>query len=257
MLLRRALNEAVARFHQAGAGDCLDEMIVLGHSQGGLLTKLTAVDSGNVLWDAYFKKPFDDVPIRPEMKTVLKEMAFLKPLPYVKRVLFISTPHRGSFLAGPQFVRRLAARLIRLPREALQFSAERAKLKRYIRPEARIGRSLTSIDNMSPGDPFIEASAQLDVVPGIPSHSIISLLPGESEATGDDGVVKYSSAHLSWTDSELVVPSGHSVLGNPIAIEEVRRILLLHAEETSCEVARQREIAYPGMPLVDEETPSQ
>jgi hypothetical protein len=45
---------------------------------------------------------------------------------------------------------------------------------------------------------------------------------------GDDGVVKYSSAHLAGVESELVVRSGHSCQGNPATIEEVRRILLEH-----------------------------
>ena len=47
-----------------------------------------------------------------------------------------------------------------------------------------------------------------------------------------DGVVRFESAHLDWVASELVVPrSGHSVQRNPIAIEEVRRILVEHADQ--------------------------
>ena len=46
---------------------------------------------------------------------------------------------------------------------------------------------------------------------------------------GDDGVVKYDSAHLDGVESELIVQSGHSTQGNPHTIEEVRRILRLHA----------------------------
>ncbi len=48
---------------------------------------------------------------------------------------------------------------------------------------------------------------------------------------GDDGVVKYTSAHIDGVDSELVVRSGHSLQQHPHTIEEVRRILLLHAAE--------------------------
>ena len=43
---------------------------------------------------------------------------------------------------------------------------------------------------------------------------------------GDDGVVKYESAHIDGAESELVVRSGHSTQSNPVTIEEVRRILL-------------------------------
>ena len=46
--------------------------------------------------------------------------------------------------------------------------------------------------------------------------------------TGDDGIVKYESAHIEGVESELVVHFGHSVQSHPQAIEEVRRILLLH-----------------------------
>ena len=46
---------------------------------------------------------------------------------------------------------------------------------------------------------------------------------------GDDGVVEYKSAHIDGVKSELVVRSSHSTQGNPHTIEEVRRILLLHA----------------------------
>jgi len=45
---------------------------------------------------------------------------------------------------------------------------------------------------------------------------------------GNDGVVKYTSAHVEYVDSEFVVRSGHGCQGNPRTIEEVRRILLEH-----------------------------
>ena len=43
---------------------------------------------------------------------------------------------------------------------------------------------------------------------------------------GADGVVKYTSAHVDYAESEFIVRSGHSCQGNPLTIEEVRRILL-------------------------------
>ncbi len=255
MLLRRALNEAVDRMRQAGGGPCLDHMVVLGHSQGGLLTKLTSVETGSAFWDTYFNKPIEEVPLRPEMEATYKEMAFLAPLPYVRRVVFLATPHRGSFLAGPQIVRRLAARLIQLPREIIELGADQIRLSRYLRPENRLGRVPTSIDNMSPNDPFIRTSSELTIVPEVKAHSIVALMPGDTKDGGSDGVVKYSSAHIEGVESEVIVPDWHSVLGNPIAIEEVRRILLLHASNNPCAGIRQREIAYPGdsdPPLIEE-----
>ena len=63
---------------------------------------------------------------------------------------------------------------------------------------------------------------------GVVSHSIISVDGDGPAEDGDDGVVEYESAHVDFTDFELVVNSGHSCQDNPHTIGEVRRILLEH-----------------------------
>jgi hypothetical protein len=88
----------------------------------------------------------------------------------------------------------------------------------------------TSIDNMRGDSPFLKTLVSLPVVPAVRAHSIVPCLdPGPPD--GDDGVVKYRSAHIEGVDSELVVASGHSTQGEPETVEEVRRILHLHLEE--------------------------
>ena len=86
----------------------------------------------------------------------------------------------------------------------------------------------TSIDNMTPGNPFLQTLAETPVAPGVTTHSIIAVKGDGPPEEGDDGVVEYSSAHFDGAASELVVRSSHSVQANPAAIEEVRRILLEH-----------------------------
>ena len=68
----------------------------------------------------------------------------------------------------------------------------------------------------------------IPVVPSVKVNSIIAVEGDGPPDQGDDGVVKYSAAHIEPVESELIVRSGHSVQGNPNAIEEVRRILRLH-----------------------------
>jgi hypothetical protein len=72
----------------------------------------------------------------------------------------------------------------------------------------------------------------IPVAPGVAAHSIIAVQGKGPVEAGNDGVVEYKSAHIDGVESELVVDSGHSSQGNPHTVEEVRRILLLHAEET-------------------------
>jgi hypothetical protein len=83
---------------------------------------------------------------------------------------------------------------------------------------------------MNPRSSYLQALASISVAPGVRAHSIIAVKGDGPVEEGDDGVVKYTSAHIDGADSELVVHWDHSVQWSPEAIEEVRRILLLHAE---------------------------
>jgi hypothetical protein len=43
-------------------------------------------------------------------------------------------------------------------------------------------------------------------------------------------VVRYTSAHVDYVESEFIVRTGHSSQDHPLVIEEIRRILLEHLE---------------------------
>jgi len=236
--LRNELSEAMAVVGSNAANTCANNMVVVGHSQGGLLTKMMAIDSGDALWRQISSKPFSEVKMPDETRKIVEEGLFVKPLPFVKRVIFIATPHRGSFLAGPQFVRRLIERLVTLPVDVLRVGSDLAgALVGYESTTATLSmqRVPTSVDNMSPGNRFIQALADIPVAPGIAVNSIIPVKEGyDPYQDGNDGVVKYKSAHIEPVESELVVRSTHSTQSNPHTIEEVRRILLKHADDVNC-----------------------
>ncbi len=90
----------------------------------------------------------------------------------------------------------------------------------------------TSLDSMSPDNPGLLALAEIPVSAPIKAHSIISIKGDAVSPDGDDGVVKYTSAHIEGVESELVVRSGHSCQSKPKTIEEVRRILLIHIKKS-------------------------
>jgi pimeloyl-ACP methyl ester carboxylesterase len=236
--LRAALTGAVERADPSGSDPCVRDMIVLGHSQGGLLTKLTVVDSGNVFWANVSSKPFADMKLPEKDRLLLQDSLFLKPLPFVRTVIFLATPQQGSYLAGPQFVRRLVFKLVSMPGDLLRISGEIAKLTAQGGDSIRTLQLPTSIDNMSPNNPFIKALAKLPVAPGVDAHSIISVEdPNVPRETAGDGVVKYVSAHVEGLQSELIVTSPHSGMQDaPATIEEVRRILYEHSARSKCPV---------------------
>jgi hypothetical protein len=82
---------------------------------------------------------------------------------------------------------------------------------------------------MSPRSHFIRALQDIPVASSVTVNSIIAVEGDGPVEQGDDGVVKYTSAHIEPVESELVVRSPHSAQGNPHTIEEVRRILRKHA----------------------------
>lgn len=223
--LRASIEALVNRLDPEGKDPALRQMVVIGHSQGGLLTKLTAIDTGDTLIRAVTGKTLAEMKLSPVDEKLVRVYTQFTPLPEVKRVIFISTPHRGSFLAS-LFVRRLARWFIHLPRQTVQTTAQVVQL--IPRRDAQVRQTITSLDGMSPDNPGLLALADIPVSPSIKAHSIISITGNAVPPDGDDGVVKYTSAHCEGVESELVVRSGHSCQDKPKTIEEVRRILLEH-----------------------------
>jgi len=228
MLLRRSLVELVATADPEGKDACLHRMVVLGHSQGGLLTKMTAIDSADRFWQNISQGPFERATMRDSSRKTLSEALFVKPLPFVKRVIFIATPHRGSFMANPQFLRRLAARMIRFPKDVVDLSTDLTGIQSDRPASLALERIPTSFDNMSSRNVFIRTLASIPIAPGIAVNSIVGVETEGPVETGDDGVVQYSSAHLEDAESELIVHSNHSMQANPNTVQEVRRILDTH-----------------------------
>jgi hypothetical protein len=204
-------------------------MVVMGHSQGGLLTKLTAIDSGTRFWDNLSKAPLDQLTMEPETRELFRRSLFVTPLPFVKRVIFISTPHRGSYQAALR-LGRLSSWLVSLPGDLTKRTLNVITQNQDKMLVQKLERPPTSVDNMNPSHPFIKTLASIPVAEGVTAHSIIPVLGDGPITSSGDGIVKYESAHIEGVESELVVRFGHSVQGHPKAIEEIRRILLEHLD---------------------------
>ena len=59
--LREALTAAVARLDPEGKDPALRQMILIGHSQGGLLVKMQAISTGDQLWNAVSRRPLEEL----------------------------------------------------------------------------------------------------------------------------------------------------------------------------------------------------
>ena len=56
----------------------------------------------------------DELNLKPETKALLKDALFVHPLPFVETVIFIATPHGGSYQASLTMV-GLFMKLVTLP----------------------------------------------------------------------------------------------------------------------------------------------
>ena len=234
--LRDALTAKVQELDPEGANSLLRQMVVIGHSQGGLLTKMTATSTGDKVWRAFSDKPLEEFPVSEDQRAKLRHLLFLEPLPFVSRVIFISTPHHGSYLAS-SLARRLAAKLMALPSATISATRDPGSLVRGSSAERLLrGRLPTSLDSMSPKNQVLLALAEIPVAPGIKAHSIIPVKGTGDLQEGRDGVVAYKSAHVDYVESELVVRGEHSCQNLPATIEEVRRILHEHLKHLGPEL---------------------
>jgi pimeloyl-ACP methyl ester carboxylesterase len=224
--LREAIEDAVHKLDPQGRDPALRHIVLIGHSQGGLLAKWVTIDSGSRLWDVLGTKPPEELQLSAETRRLLRRVFFVTPLPEVSRVIFIATPQHGSFVAEStigQLLGRLVTPGSRVLEALHDLTDDSDELK--IHPGSTPSGSVWS---MSPTNPLLQAFAAIPVSPGVKAHSIIAVEGNGPVETGDDGVVSYQSAHIPEAVSELVVRSGHSVQSNPSTVREVRRILLLH-----------------------------
>jgi pimeloyl-ACP methyl ester carboxylesterase len=232
--LRRSLAEVLKENDPEGADPALQRMVIVGHSQGGLLTKLMGVTvDADAACTKFLGAPLAELHLGEEQEKLMRECFDVRPLPYVERLVFLATPHRGSFQAA-RWYSRLFARLIAVPGEIGSLASQIAgSVPRDHLPPGLEERVPTSLDNMDPGNPVMRYLSDLPIDPRIHAHSIIPIGDAKEPAGADDGVVEYESAHLEGVDSEILVPSGHSCQSHPRTLIEMRRILLAHLAASS------------------------
>jgi len=204
----------------------LDRMVLVGHSMGGILSKMMAQDSGLALWNAAITVRHDQFKAPPELKTSLDHVLVFQRLPFVQRVVFVATPHRGSPIANSLFGRTISD-LVRRPITLASRIKEIEELNgpHVISRELR-SQPLNAIGNLRTDSPILAALDHISVNPTVPYHSIIPQIGGRKG--GSDGVVEYRSSHLDHAESELIVAGTHSSQEAPPVTNELRRILREH-----------------------------
>ena len=228
--IRAALAATFRRFDPEGTAAASRDIVVIGHSMGGVLSRLLVSSSDSVLLDAVKEhQQIDDAQMK-KLQAETGDLLSFEAYPGISRAIFIAAPHRGTPFAGNRLSRLLSG-LIALPVKTVD---------RVMRLNQIVGDSQASsallpvslpngVDSLKDSDPFIRTAAELPISPAVRYHSIVANhTPRTTLEDSDDGLVPYRSAHLPGAESELVIPYFHSVQETPEAILEIRRILREH-----------------------------
>ncbi len=222
MVLRKELDGIERKF------PLRKKMVVVGHSMGGCISRTLVTDAGNKLWMQAFGKPPAEVNLPHDSKHLLEDALIFKHRPEIGRVIFMSTPHRGSELAT-NWIGRLGARLVRAPGKLLSLQPVVQQATATDPAALQLKRIPNSIDTLAPNNRFVMAINQIPITRGIPYHSIVGDRGRGDTPKSSDGVVAYWSSHLDGAKSEFIAPCNHGSPQNPQAIAEVHRILKINA----------------------------
>lgn len=234
--LREELARRRAQLDPRGEEPALSEMVFVGHSMGGLVSRLMTIDGGDDFWKVVSPAPLGRLRLTPPARAELRNAFYFERQPFVTRAIFLGTPHRGSKLS-PSLLGRLGDRLAVLPRDLMEAAKELAEGN----PEV-ISPLPSSVDLLAPDAPALQLIGHRPRPAAVRYHSVIGVsgrrallverLFGGGYRQPSDGVVPYASAHLDEAESEVVVDADHyTVHQHPLAILEVRRILLQHARD--------------------------
>src|SRR5206468_1487413 len=127
--------------------------------------------SGDRLWNAASRKPLAELTLKPGDRDLLQHAMFVEPVPQVSRVVFICTPHRGSFVAGRTLIEDGVRWLLNPPRLESNLAIDIARNP----GAARSPFVPSAVDNMSPRSTFIRALEEIPVASSVTVNSIIAV----------------------------------------------------------------------------------
>jgi hypothetical protein len=233
--LRKSLQKARDFYDPRHRSRAMEQMVIAGHSMGGLLTNMQVIDSHETIYRAFFTVPFDRLPLSRNNLVTVRDTLHFHHLPFLKRAVFIATPHRGSKVAELSIFKWLT-RLVRPARLLTGLVKEiSTRARDALNPRLAAFRDLgtSTAEGLSPAHPLLAAINKQPIL--VPYHNIIAVFKpfgsGKPVEQSSDGIVPYTSAWLPGAKSTAIVKGFHTCAESPEVAKELTRILHVHLAE--------------------------
>ncbi|MBQ3218665.1 MAG: alpha/beta fold hydrolase [Akkermansia sp.] len=206
-----------------------DNMVVVGHSMGGLITHYSQCTEPWLLLKGhphvapYMNARYVDEKLPISGGEELQKAFFFRPVK-AGMVVYMATPHRGAPMARYRIVTALM-KLVELPQNLVNEVVNIATLQQdmVLLNPGKLAEALTSVNQLAPDSYSIQGLQGL-AVRDVPMHSIIGDRGKGNTPRSSDGVVPYWSSHFP-AGSETIVPADHSVQDVPETAADLTRVL--------------------------------
>lgn len=238
--LRDQLDRVIELYDPHMSNERLGSGVMVGHSMGGLITRLMISYSGERVWNSVSRIPLEVLATDERTRASFAERFYFDPHPMIARAVFIATPHRGSSTAGRALGKFASAIVVQSDSGIEKIIEDNPGA---IRDTLADGLP-TSIDMLDPNQPFLKILEGLDLSESVTTHSIIGIGGPVMRLFQTDGLVPLDSAKLQGVASERRISTSHNgILKHPETALELRRILFDHAESVQ-------------RPMADQDTPT-
>ncbi len=191
----------------------MDQMILTGHSMGGLVALLQTVDSGERFWNLITTVPPEKLPGNETSNREIARWFHTKPNPSISCVITMGTPFMGSGYANS--TTRGITGIFGKKASFVEENLDRfRKENETVIQNTELLDCLTALDSLQKNSIFWNALAEVKPAGWVAYVNIMARLKAEKSGSLSDGVVSLESAKLAWANDEFFITSLHREITN-------------------------------------------
>lgn len=226
LIVQRSLDQAWHILDPDGTAPAHQEVTLIGHSMGGVISRLMVSDSGDVIWKAAFDIPSEQLHGTPSDLAIVDSVFRFHPYPGVTRTIFLAAPHLGSPYVD-SLIGQVALRVVHAHAPELdalvRVAAENRAHENPLLAQDYERYGLSSISTLRDAQPVSHAAQSLMPVTGVRYYTFAGDLPGTNPP--GDGFVPLKSALIPGAISTTIVKDGHQLYLNDEVLAKILEIL--------------------------------